>query len=105
MMVNRVEKPRVLEWSGGFNWLFFIKERYEILPLANGVEIHHFFECGGLAGRALGSIRQSGIRAAMAAQDAALLLQLRKQVRKAPSGAGVMRRFGSNVVNRKADNG
>lgn len=102
--LDPVEKPRTIGWSGGIRGLLVLKERYEISPIANGAEIRHSFECRGLIGMLLGSIKRGGIRKNMAVQDAAFLTHLKKQGRKPQSGRSSVRKPAPGALSRGADN-
>lgn len=104
LRLDPVEKPRTIGWSGGVRGLLALKERYEISPIANGVEIRHSVECRGLVGILLGSIARGGIRKNMAVQDAAFLTHLKKQGRMPQSGRGSVRKPAPSTLPREADN-
>ena len=104
LRLDLVEKPRAIGWSGGIRGLLVLKECYEISPIANGAEIRHSFECRGLIGLLLGSIKRGGIRSNMAVQDAAFLTQLKKRGRKPLSGKDSVRKPAPGARPRGADN-
>ncbi len=107
LYISAADKPRVLGWSAGRRWMFKLQERYEITPIANGAEVRHSFECGGLFaifGWLAGIMTRDAVRTNMAAQDEAFIAQLKKQARKPVSSRSSVPRRPAPPPTRKADN-
>lgn len=81
MVINRLVKPQLIGWQMGVRGFLTFDERYEIEPIANGVRIHHSFECRGVVGALVGRLMRKGLRRSMRQQDAAFLALLRRQSR------------------------
>jgi len=81
MVITRLVKPELIGWRMGLRGFLTFDERYEIEPIANGVRIHHSFDCRGMVGALIGPLMRKGLRRSMRHQDAAFLALLRRQSR------------------------